>query len=45
MQKLVTEIEQVVGIRVTETQVKAFKIYEQLLMEWNEKFRCYIPSN
>ncbi len=38
MQKLVTDIEQVVGIRVTEGQIKAFQTYERLLLEWNEKF-------
>jgi 16S rRNA (guanine527-N7)-methyltransferase len=38
MQKLATEIEQVVGIRVTDSQIKALKRYEQLLLEWNEKF-------
>ena len=38
MQKLIAEIEEVVGLTLTETQSKAIQIYEQLLLEWNAKF-------
>lgn len=38
MQKLVTEIERIVGVRLNDTQISALKTYETLLVEWNEKF-------
>lgn len=38
MQKLITETEQIVGIKLSDAQVKMLKTYEDLLMEWNARF-------
>lgn len=38
MEKMVAEILQVVGLRLSENQIEAFRTYEKLLLAWNEKF-------
>lgn len=38
MQRLIEEAQRLFGIRLSSAQVKALSIYEQELLEWNQKF-------
>lgn len=38
MDKLIKESAHLLGIRLSENQVDAFRVYEKELLEWNEKF-------
>lgn len=38
MDKLIAEVQHLTGIKLTPRQVSSFEIYEQELLQWNEKF-------
>lgn len=38
MEHFITKTQQLLNIRLSESQIKAFEIYEQQLLIWNEKF-------